>query len=424
MLRVSSLEEMFLQAAALASQPLPRGERIAIVTNAGGPAILCTDACIGRGMRLAAFRPSTQRALRRVVAPEASTANPVDMIASVDAAGYRGVLDAVRKDPNVDGIIAIFVSPIMIDAYEVARAIAEAADGNKPVLSVFMGKQRSREGIEELQRRQVPVYQFPEEAASAMSALVRYRALRDAPPGREVVFDTRRSRAKRAVVRARKAGRSELDAHEIGVLLDSYGIPLAPSRSVVSAAEAIAAAQELGYPVVLKIESQKISHKSDVGGVEVDLRNADEVGRVYRGMVSRLRRRDPGLRIVVQKMVRGGREVILGMTRDPQFGPLLMFGLGGVFVEVMRDVAVRIHPLTDVAAASMIRQVKGFPLLAGARGEKPVDLGFLETMLLRLSQLVSELEDDLAELDLNPFIITDRAEDSFVVDARVSLRDR
>jgi acetyltransferase len=346
------------------------------------------------------------------------------MIASVDAVGYRGVLDAVRKDPNVDAIIAIFVSPIMIDAYEVARAIADAADGRKPVLSVFMGKQRSQEGIEELRRRNVPIYQFPEEAASAMSALVRYRALRDAKPGREVTFDVKRSRAKRVVAAVRKAGREELNAEEIGVLLESYGFPLAPSRSVASAAEAIAAAQDLGYPVVLKLDSQKISHKSDIGGVKVDLRNADEVGQAYRGMLSRLRRRDPRLRIVVQKMVRGGREVILGMTRDPQFGPLLMFGLGGVFVEVMRDVAVRIHPLTDVAAASMIRQIKGFPLLAGARGEKPVDLGFLETMLLRLSQLVSDLEDDLAELDLNPLIVTEKAADSFVVDARVSLRDR
>jgi acetyltransferase len=423
-LRVSSLEEMFIQASALVNQPLPRGGRIAIVTNAGGPAILCTDACIGRGMQMAEFRPSTRRALDRVLAAEASAANPVDMIASADAGVYRAVLDLVRKDPNVDGIIAIFVSPIMIDAYEVARAIADTADGRKPVLCVFMGKQRSQEGIEELRRRRVPVYQFPEEAASAMSALVHYRALRDAPPGREVKFKVRRTRARSAIAAARKAGRLDLAPDEVATLLGSYGFPLAPSRTVSGAAEAIAAAQELGYPVVLKIASERISHKTDVGGVKVDLRNADEVGQTYREMVARLRRRDPRLRVSVQKMVRGGREVILGTTRDPQFGPLLMFGLGGVFVEVMRDVAVRIHPLTDIAAAEMIRRVKGFPLLAGARGEQPVDLEFLSEMLLRLSQLVTDLEDDLAELDLNPFIITERAEGSFVVDARVTLRER
>jgi acetyltransferase len=193
---------------------------------------------------------------------------------------------------------------------------------------------------------------------------------------------------------------------------------------VSSAAAAIAAAQEVGYPVVLKVASERISHKTDVGGVKVDLRNADEVGAAYRELVGRLRRQDPHLRVTVQKLVPGGREVILGMTRDPQFGPLLMFGLGGVFVEVMRDVAVRIHPLTDAAARGMIRQIRGFPLLAGARGEKAVDLRFLEEMLLRLSQLVADLEDDLSELDLNPFIVTADAGDSFVVDARITLRER
>jgi acetyltransferase len=423
-LRASSLEEMFIQAAALANQPVPKGDRIAIVTNAGGPAILCTDACIGRGVRLAEFRPATCKALGRVLPPEASPVNPVDMIATADATGYRSVLELVRRDPNVDGIIAIFVSPIMIDAFEVARAIADAADGRKPVLSVFMGKQRSREGIEELRRRRVPVYRFPEEAALAMAAMVRYRSLRDAPSGSETVFRAMPGKARAMVRKARRAGRSDLAPEEVNALLASYGIPVSPSRVVGSSAEAIAAAQEFGYPVVLKVASVRITHKSDVGGVQVDLRNADEVGQAYRDMVSRLRRRDPDLRITVQRMVRGGREVILGMTHDPQFGPLLMFGLGGVFVEVMGDVAVRIHPLTDAAAHGMIRQIKGFPLLAGARGEKPVDLDHLEEILLRLSQMVSDLEDDLAELDLNPFIITGSPAESFVVDARISLRNR
>jgi acetyltransferase len=423
-LRVSSLEEMFVQAAALANQPIPGGEGIAIVTNAGGPAILCTDSCIGRGLRLAELRPGTRRALERELAPEASTANPVDMIASADAERYRAALGAIKKDPGVDGIIAIFVSPIMIDAYEVARAIADAADGSKPVLSVFMGKQRSAEGIRELEKRHVPVYRFPEEAASAMSALVRYRNLRDAPGGRVVTFRVRRAAARSAFASARRSGRAELDPEEVQAVLEAYGFPLAPSRKVSAAAEAIAAAQELGYPVVLKVASEKISHKTDVGGVKVDLRNADEVGQAYRDLVTRLRRRDPRLRVTVQKLISGGQEVILGMSRDPQFGPLLMFGLGGVFVEVMRDVSVRIHPLTDIGARTMIERVKGYPLLAGMRGDKAVALPLLEEALLRLSQLVSDFEDDLAELDLNPFIVTDRPDRSFIVDARISLRGR
>ena len=422
-LRVNSLEQMFVQAAALANQPVPAGGRVAIVTNAGGPAILCTDSLIGRGVEMAELRPATRRALARVLPPEASTANPVDMIASADGERYRAVLEIVQRDPGVDGIIAIFVSPVMIDAFEVARAIARAAGGAKPVLSVFMGKKRSQEGLAELARHRVPVYRFPEEAASGMWALVRYQQLRDAPAGRAVRFPVDAPRAARAVRSARRAGRTALDAREVREILEAYGFPLVPSRHAASAAEAIAAAQEIGYPVVLKIDSDVISHKTEVGGVKVDLRNADEVGHGFRELRTRVRARDPRARIQVQQMVRGGREVILGMTRDPQFGPLLMFGLGGVFVEVMRDVAVRIHPLTDVDARAMIERVRGYPLLAGARGDKPVALALLEECLLRLSQLVSDLEGELGELDVNPFIVTHDPRRSFVVDARIALRE-
>ena len=423
-LRVSSMEEMFVQAAAFANQPPPKGDRIAIVTNAGGPGILCTDSLIGLGMQLAEFRPETRRALARALPAEASTANPVDMIASADSARYRAALDLVMKDPGVDGVIAIFVSPIMIDAYEVARAIAGASDGKKPVLSVFMGKQRSEEGIEELRRRRVPVYRFPEEAASAITALHRYRLLRDRPKGREVRFRVDDARARRILASARRARRVDLRPAEVRGVLEAYGFPLAPSRVAATPAEAIAASVELGYPVVLKVRSDTISHKTDVGGVRVDLRNGDEVAEAFRDFTTRLKKKDPRLKVEVQKMIRGGREVILGMTRDPQFGPLLMFGLGGIFVEVMRDVSVRIHPVTDVAARAMIERVKGYPLLAGARGEKPVAIPLIEECLLRLSQLAGDLGEEIGELDLNPLIVTGRAGESFVVDARISLTTR
>jgi acetyltransferase len=418
------MKELFVQAAALANQPLPRGDRIAIVTNAGGPGILCTDSCIGRGLRLADLRPSTRRALARVLPPEASKVNPVDMIASADADRYRAVLRLIKRDPEVDGIIAIFVSPIMIDAYEVARTIADAADGSKPILSVFMGKQRSHEGVQELHARRVPVYRFPEEAASAMDAMVRYRIRRDAPQGRFVQFKVRKQKAARAIAAARKAGRIDLSLAEVCQVLEAYGFPMVPSRTVTNVAEAIAASIELGYPAVVKIASEKISHKSDVGGVRVDLRNADEVAAAYRDLTSSLRKKDPGLKVTVQKMIRGGKEVILGMTGDKQFGPLIMFGLGGIFVEVMRDVSVRIHPLNDVGADAMITRLKGYPLLAGLRGEKPVALPLIREALLRLSQLVSDFEQDLAELDINPFIVTERRSRSFVVDARIRLLPR
>ncbi len=420
-LRVSSLEEMFIQAAALVNQPVPKGERIAIVTNAGGPAILCTDSLVARGVRMAELRPKTRAALGRKLPPEAATGNPIDMIASADASRYRAVLDLVKRDPGVDGIVAIFVSPIMIDAYEVARAIAEAADGTKPVLSVFMGKEREGEAVEELVRHKVPVYRFPEEAASAMAALVRYQELRDAPQGQPVRFRVDRRRVARILASARRQKRTTLHGSEVRAVLEAYGFPMVPARPATSVADAIAAAQEIGYPVVLKVDSAKILHKTEVRGVRLDLRDADDVGAAYRDLVSRLGRRDPKLRIQVQKMVRGGREVILGMAQDAQFGPLLMFGLGGVFVEVMRDVSIRIHPLTDVGARLMVERIRGFPLLAGARGEPPVARERIEECLLRLSQLVGDFESELAEIDVNPFVVTERGEDSYVVDARVIL---
>jgi acetate---CoA ligase (ADP-forming) len=420
-IRVSSMEEMFTLAQALSSQPVPKGNRIAIVTNAGGPGILCTDAVIGAGLTLAELQPKTRQALAKVLPPEASTANPVDMIASADASRYRAALDLVKKDPGVDGIIAIFVSPIMIDAYEVALAIASASDGTKPVLSVFMGKQRSDEGVAWLRSRHVPVYQFPENAAAAMAGLSRYRVLRDRPIGKTVAFKVDLPRAKKAIAAARKAGRTMLTALEVSEVLGAYGFPLAPSRLVTRAAEAIEASHALGYPVVLKAASDVISHKSDVGGVKVDLRNADEVAAAFADITGRLKGKDAKLKVQVQRMITGGRETILGMSRDTQFGPVLMFGLGGIFVEVMKDVSIRIQPLTDVGARAMIESIKGFPLLAGARGEKPVDLAFLEESLLRLSQMVGDLEDELAELDVNPLIVTGDRKSSFVVDARIGL---
>jgi len=423
-LRCSTMQEMFTLTQALANQPLPAGNRIAIVTNAGGPGILCTDALIASGLTLAELRPKTRAALARILPAEASTRNPVDMIASADGARYRAALSVVRKDPGVDGIVVIFVSPITIDAFEVAEAIAGAADGSKPVLSVFMGKQRNEEGAAWLRGHRVPVYRFPEDAAAAMAGLDRYRQLRDRPIGRIRAFGVDTARARRAIASVRRAGRTLLTSREVAEVLAAYGFPLAPSRIATTAGDAIDAAVEIGYPVVLKVASEKISHKSDVGGVKVDLRNADEVARAFRDITARVRGEDARCAVSVQRMIQGGREVILGMTRDANFGPVLMFGLGGIFVEIMKDVAVRLHPLTDANARGMIERIKGYPLLSGARGEKAVDLAFLEECLLRLSQLVGELEDDLAELDVNPLIVTGSAATSFVVDARVALAGR
>ena len=338
----------------------------------------------------------------------------------------EAALGAVCADANVDAVIAIFISPVIVDATAMARAICRSLQGSpKTTLVVFMSKAASAEGAAILRTAGLPVYLYPEEAATALAAMNRYRLLRDRPAGRIPSFKVDAAGAARALAALAANRRKRDDGSEGGLLgregtddlLRAYGFPLVPSRLARTAAEAIDFSHEIGYPVVLKAQSSRIVHKTDVGGVKLDLRNSDEVWAAF-GELEHLRRRAPDLRIQVQKMVKGGRELILGMAHDAQFGPLLMLGLGGIYVEVMRDVAVRVHPLTDAGAREMIRSLRGYPLLAGVRGEPGVDLAVVEDALLRLSQMVAEL-DAIREIDINPFIVSSRREDSYVVDARV-----
>jgi len=418
-LRANTTEEMLALAQAFANQPLPRGDRVAIVTNAGGPGILATDACVQLGLRLASFESSTLRRLRQVVPPEASIRNPIDTTASGKPEDFGATLSVVRRDPNVDSILVLFVSPVMIDGFEVARNITRALKGwNRPVMSCFMGKHRAKEGIAELRRHRIPVFAFPEEAARALEAMTQYTAYRKRPPGEFLSFEVDRGRAARVFRRAKRERRSALLDEEVDEVLVAYGFPLAPARYVRSAAEAIEFATEVGYPIVLKASSRNLLHKTEAGGVRLDIRNGDETAVTYRELRERFRRKDPRVRIKAQKMILGGKEVIFGVTRDPEFGHLLLFGLGGIYVEVIQDVAVRIHPITDVDAEEMIRATKGFPLLEGVRGEPPVDRALLQQVLLRLSQLVEDFEE-IREMDINPFIAAPRGALSALVDARI-----
>ena len=418
-LRVSTIEEMFTLATAFTSQPLPRGNRVAILTNAGGPAIMATDAAVDLGLTLAPLEETTRRNLQKKLPPECSVANPVDLIASGDAARYEIGLKALLGDSTVDGVIVLFVTPTMINAQEVAETIVRVSrNSRKPVLTCFMGKDRGAEGVHTLRENSIPVYPFPEPAAQAMAALDGYRRIRERPRGRRVKFSVQRARAQAVLRRVRKANRHELTFQESEGIVEAYGLPRPPGRMVTGAAEAIAASLEIGYPVVMKVLLAEFSHKTEAGGVKVDLRNGDEVGKAY-GELSR-RFKQSHLPVLVQKMVRGGREVILGSFQDRQFGTLLMFGLGGIFVEAMKDVAFRIHPITDLDAREMITSIRGFPLLKGFRGEKGVNLKLLEEMLLRLSQLLSDFPE-IAQIDINPFIAGSGRDDSFAVDARISL---
>ena len=424
-LRAASIEELFVYASAFASQPIPRGTRVAIVTNSGGPGILATDACIELGLQIAPLSEATQRTIRAAVAPEASVVNPVDMIATATGPQYEASLGAVARDPNIDAIITIFTSLEMIDGPDVAAGIVRGAAGcDKPILVCFMGNVRSREAVDIMRRAGLPVYTFPEDAARATAALVRYGRWLERPVGRIMRFDDWRPEEIQAVIaQAGADGRTQLTLAEAQRVFDCARIPVWPWREAVDAAEAVAAATAIGFPVVVKVSSSRIVHKSDVGGVRVNLATAADVQNAVIALLASVHAVDPHATLVVQQMARGGTEVILGAARDPKFGSLLMFGLGGIFVEVMKDVAFRVHPLSDIDVHEMIRAIRGFPLLAGVRGQAPVDLASIESALLRLDQLMADFPE-IQEVDINPFFAAPASDDCAAADARITLRAR
>jgi acetyl coenzyme A synthetase (ADP forming)-like protein len=407
-MRAQTVEELFDYAMAFPRLPLPKGDRVAIISNAGGPAIILADACESLGLKVSELSPETQQAIRQRVPDEAAVRNPVDLIASATAETYRDVLTLVLQDPNVDAVIVSVVPPPLGGkARDVAEAIVQVAASRRdiPVMAVLMGRQGIPAGMRELLHAGMPGYIFPESAARALAAMNRYRRWLERPEGVEQRFPADNGRVAEIVRRAAAQGREKLSETEALELLDAYGIPTVPWRRAHSADEAVAAAREVGHPVVLKVISQAIVHKSDVGGVVMGLGSEKEVRDGYARLLQRVKER-AGVApeaVLVQRMIPGGRETIIGSTRDPKSGPLIMFGLGGLAVEVFRDVVFRVHPLTDVDAREMVRGIRGYPLLEGVRGDAAVDLVALEEILQRVSQLVGEHEAIL-EMDINPLV--------------------
>jgi acetate---CoA ligase (ADP-forming) len=421
-IRVQSIEEMFVFASAFATQPIPKGKRVAVVTNSGGPGILATDACVQLGLEVPTLGEETQRRIRAVVAPEAAVANPVDMIASARGEHYEACLRAVMEDPQVDAVITIFTSLESIDSMKVAEGIMNGVAGfDKPVLVCFMGKVASKPAIQWMKSEGLPVYTFPEEAAHALHALVRYGHWVKRPAGESVSFEGFERGAIRTIFeKVRAGGRRTLTLAEAQHVLAHCGIPVSPWKEAASADEAASAASGLGFPVALKVSSAVLTHKSDVGGVRLGLRDADAVASAAREVLPKALEHDPAATLVVQCMAEGGIEVIFGASADPKFGPLMMFGLGGIFVEILKDVAFGVHPITDRDAWTMLESIKGAPILKGARGNEPVDLEALQETLLRLNQLLTEFPD-IAEFDINPFFANPTREASVAVDARFTL---
>jgi acetyltransferase len=425
-LRVETLEELFRLGMAFTHRPLPRGKRLAIVTNAGGPGIMATDAAVRHGLELARLDPATEARMRPHMSPAASLGNPVDLVGDADEARYREALAAVLDDDGVDEVIVIVVPQMNTDLGAMSRVVADAArETDKPLFAVYMATGDIERPLRLLDEAGVLHYRFPEDAARALGAMAHYVRWRKRPHAGLRLFDDVRPDVVREILAgAAREGRSFLPEPEAHAVLGAYGLPVSRSRFVRDGAEAAAAAREIGFPVVLKIVSPDIVHKVDVGGVRLDLNSEEEVRGAYAELTARVAAAQPGARIwgvFVQEMVGRGKETILGMKRDPHFGPLLMFGLGGIYVEVFRDVIFRLAPIRELDARTMIRGIRGAKLLKGFRGEPASDMDAVADALLRLSQLVTDFAE-IEEMDINPLIVLPEGHGARVVDARILIR--
>jgi acetate---CoA ligase (ADP-forming) len=433
-LRADTIEELFDIARALARSPLPAGPRVGIVTNAGGPAIMATDACINLGLQLAQLAPATVAELRSFLPAEASFGNPVDMIASAGAEAYGRTLAAVLDDSGVDMAMVINVTPLLANPIDIMHEIAAATrERAKPTLAVVMATEDFYQELE-LRRDLPPVYRFPESAARALAMLARYAAWRrrpvagdaGAPAGRELAADD----AAVAALLDRAGTGGYLGPAEAFQVLALYGIPVARWRLVAAgggaagaedgdAAAVLAAAAAICYPVVLKGVAPDLVHKTEARAVRVDLRSAAELAEAVAAMRGDIAAAGHHLSgYLVQEMARGGHEVIFGVTTDPRFGPLLMFGLGGKYVEVFEDVRFGVLPLDAWEAGEMVRGIRGIRLLTGVRGEPGADLDLLVEVLLRIAQLV-ERHPRIVELDVNPFLAAPTRQAAKALDVRL-----
>jgi acetyltransferase len=388
--RVETVGELFDVSLALSRLPLPKGNRVAVLTNAGGPAILATDALVALGLEMAPLRERTRKALRKALVPEASVRNPVDMVAGATEKNYAECLRLLLRDDTVDMAVVVFVPPVTHDPVKVARTVFREAKGSqKPVVGCFMSRDEVLKDIAaQTDQDWVPIYLYPESAARALASLDERRKILERPEGK-----IRRFRVKKVALQPGWLGVAERRA-----LSEAYGIPPVPGGLARTMSDAVEIAERVGYPVAMKMSVVGVAHKSDVGGVVLDIEDAGGVVKTFRKLMGK-----GAEGVNVQKMLKGGREVVIGFANDRMFGPILMFGLGGVYVEVLKDVAFGVCPVSDVRAREMVRGIHGYPILKGVRGQEGVDEDKLVEMIQRVSQLACD-HPEIAELEFNPFL--------------------
>jgi acetate---CoA ligase (ADP-forming) len=423
-LRADTLGDLFRMAKIFSSGLKLEGPRLAILTNSGGPGIVAADAAIRNGLELPTLSPPALQVLARSLPSIAAVSNPIDMTSLVGPDQYRETLKMLLQSGEYDGGLVIATPTGTMTGESVAQAILDVKSAtDKAVVACLFGLTDLSHEVEFLEGRGIPSFTFPEEAVQGLGSLARYHAWRTRPRTEIQHFPVDGALVAATLARAKSSGTLVLPEYTARSLLAAYGLAFPPVRHVTERAEAIRAAEEIGYPVVLKVASPDISHKTEVGGVAVGLEDAEYVGTAWDRMQASLRTLAPTARIEgfeVESQIRGGKEVLVGLQRDPDFGPIVVFGMGGIYVEVLRDVTFRLAPIRPLSAQRMVESIKAFPLLRGVRGEAPSDLAALEEAIERVSQLAMDLPE-VVELDLNPLIVRPAGKGVVAVDARVVL---
>jgi acetyltransferase len=426
-LRVEGVDELFNCALAFAKQPIPKGNRIAIVTNAGGPGIMATDAAIRHELKIAAFSEQTKQKLKQELPPTASIRNPVDVIGDATHERYEAAIRHVLMDENVDGAIVILTPQTMTDVLETAEIIPRVAKStDKPLLCSFMGIVDVSEGIEHLEANGIPNYAFPEAAARSMASMAFYgnllsldkRQIRRVAADRDTVTE---------IIERKLSGKQScyLPEREANEILQCYGFPVLKSILLKDVSDVDKAAEEIVFPAAMKICSRDIVHKFDAGGVQLKIKTKEEARKAFQEIMENVKRYNRSANIdgvIIERMAKRGVEVILGAVRDPKFGPICMFGLGGTFVEAIKDVTFRLAPMWEINAENMIRTIKASSILKGVRGAWPSDIDAIKDCILRLSQMITD-NPQIAEMDINPLIVYPQGKGCVVADSRILLKN-
>jgi acetyltransferase len=423
-IRCDNIEEMFNKAIAFAYQPPPETNQVAIITNAGGPGVLTTDAAIREGLQLAVFSEETTKKFRRHLPSTANIKIPVDVIGDARADRYDAALTGAMNDPSVSGVFVILTPQSMTNIEEIAEEVVKVAgESKKPLYASFMGEADVNEGVDILLRNRIPHYILPESMCKSFASVYSFHHyIKDLNSGPVEVTEVDKEKVSQIIKKYLASQKKMLGEDEATEILKSYGLPVISGSLATSETEAIQIANQIGFPLVMKIMAEEFSHKSDIGGVRLNLSSVDEVKASYHNLVAIFKKElpDTPLRgIWIAPMIQGDREeIIIGIKRDPSFGPVVMFGLGGVFVEILKDVSLNVAPLTDKDADAMIRKIKGFPILEGVRGKPQRDIEAIKNCLFRVAQLAID-HPEIKELDINPLMVGPVGEGALIADAKI-----